>query len=265
VKRRVLSIWPALCFLPVIYSAAAQPGNGTTAFSIGRERFAAGDMKAAIVSLELAISQDPTNSQYVLWLGRAYGRRAESANPFLAPRFAVKAREAFERAVQLDPANTDALNDLFQYHLDAPGFLGGGLDRATATAEQVRRLDPVEYEFDLAKIAEKRRDWQNAEVHYRRAVKFAPDDPGRLVDLAKFLESQRRPSECDVLFERARRFAAKAPFVLIEQARTYAHSHRNLELARSLLNQYLSARITVEDPPHAEAARLLRELSTAQQ
>jgi tetratricopeptide (TPR) repeat protein len=265
VKRRVLPVLPLLCFVALVDRVAAQTGNPVNTFAAGRESFAAGNMKAAVASLELAVSQDPKNSQYVLWLGRAYGRRAESANLFLAPRFAIKAREAFERAVQLDPANIDGLNDLFQYHLDAPGFLGGGLDRAAATAELIRRLDPVEYEFDLAKIAEKRREWQNAEGHFRRAVELSPDDPGRLVDLAKFLESRRRHSECDVLFERARRFATKAPFVLIEQARTYVHSHRNLELARSLLNQYLSARISVEDPPHAEAARLLRELSAAPQ
>ena len=46
---------------------------------------------------------------------------------FTATGLASKARQNFERAVQLDPQNREALSDLFEYYLEAPGFLGGGL------------------------------------------------------------------------------------------------------------------------------------------
>ena len=35
----------------------------------------------------------------------------------------------FERAVALDPANREAVGDLFDYYLGAPGFLGGGANK----------------------------------------------------------------------------------------------------------------------------------------
>lgn len=240
--------------------AILQSSDPVRAFATGRERFASGNISGAIASFELAVASDPGNSSYVHWLGRAYGRRAESANLFFAPHFAVKARVAFEKAVKLDPRNIEALNDLFEYYLAAPGFLGGGLDRASATAELIRQADVVEYEFDLARIAEKKRQPQNAELHYRRAMELAPADAGRVVDLARFLESMRRHAECDALFERAHTLAPKSPVVWFEQAKTYVASHRKLDVARTLLRQYLAARITLDDPPHAEAARLLQEL-----
>ena len=36
----------------------------------------------------------------------------------------------FEKSVELDGKNLEAINDLFSYYLEAPGFLGGGLDKA---------------------------------------------------------------------------------------------------------------------------------------
>ena len=34
--------------------------------------------------------------------------------------------------MQLDPHNGEATGDLFDYYLNAPGMLGGGLDKAAA-------------------------------------------------------------------------------------------------------------------------------------
>ena len=80
--------------------------------------------------LEKAFNAQPSNADYALWLGRAYGRRAETSGPFTAPGFASKARQYFEKAARLNPRNLEALSDLFEYYLEAPGFLGGGMDKA---------------------------------------------------------------------------------------------------------------------------------------
>src|SRR5258706_10469795 len=93
---------------------------------IGQDYFMLGEYRKASEFLEQAVARDSTNAECVLWLGRAYGRRAETSSPFTAPGYASKARQMFERAVALDPTNRDAIGDLFDYYLDAPGFLGGG-------------------------------------------------------------------------------------------------------------------------------------------
>src|SRR6516225_6891658 len=100
-----------------------------------------GEYKKATDALEKAVAAEPSNSDYALWLGRAYGRRAEMSNPFSAVGQASKARLYFERAVELDPRNLEALNDLLEYYLEAPGFRGGGTDKARATAARIGQVD----------------------------------------------------------------------------------------------------------------------------
>ena len=85
-----------------------------------------GEFKKAQEYFEKAIAADPGNSVYHHWLGKAYGRRAETSSFITAPGFASKARQSFEKSITLDPRNKEALSDLFEYYVEAPGFLGGG-------------------------------------------------------------------------------------------------------------------------------------------
>ncbi len=79
---------------------------------------------------EYLVNEDSENSTYYHWLGKSYGRIAENAAWLTAMSMAKKTRKAFEKAVELDETNLDALKDLKQYYLDAPGFLGGSKKKA---------------------------------------------------------------------------------------------------------------------------------------
>ena len=111
---------------------------------MGQDYFGLAEYKQATESLEKAAALAPNNAECFLWLGRAFGRRAETSNPFSAPGYASKSRQMFERAVALDPANREAVGDLFDYYLGAPGFLGGGENKAEALAAKVAQRDPAE-------------------------------------------------------------------------------------------------------------------------
>ena len=119
-----------------------------------------GEFKKAGEAFERATQLDPKNSVYYHWLGKAHGRRAETSSPFTAPVWASKARQAFEKSVELDEDNIEAINDLFSYYLEAPGFLGGGLDKAAAIAQKINAIDPIEYHYAMAQIADKRQGLQ---------------------------------------------------------------------------------------------------------
>ena len=226
----------------------------------GQAHYRAGNLRVACGFFERAVAANPAASRYVHWLGRAYGRRAESVNMLAASRYAVLARQSFEEAVRLDSKNVEAWNDLFNYYIEAPRFLGGGLDKAAAVADRVLGLDDAEYHYDRARLAEKQKQPKLAEHHYRMAAELAPQDPGRLIDLAKFLESQGRTEAADRAFDRAHDVAPGAPVVLYEQARTYVQSRRRLNDARTLLNRYLSTNAGPDDPPRSEALKLLKRL-----
>jgi tetratricopeptide (TPR) repeat protein len=121
-----------------VVAQIARPGGEAYGLA-GRNYFMLGDYKKATDAFQKAFALEPRNSEYAHWLGRSFGRRAETSGPFMAPMHASKARGYFEQAVALDPDNGEALNDLFDYYLEAPGFLGGGYDKAQAIAQRIAR------------------------------------------------------------------------------------------------------------------------------
>ncbi|HEV2445870.1 MAG TPA: hypothetical protein VGS58_08115, partial [Candidatus Sulfopaludibacter sp.] len=136
---------------------------------IGRNYYMQGEYKRASEVLERAFATDPMNAECALWLARSLGRRAETSSPFTAPGYASRARQYFEKSVELNPRDLEALNDLFEYYLEAPGFLGGGLDKAQRAAEQIAALNPSEGYWAQSKIAERRKEYSKAEQQLRRA------------------------------------------------------------------------------------------------
>jgi cytochrome c-type biogenesis protein CcmH/NrfG len=226
---------------------------------IGKDYYGLADFKKATDALEKAVALDPGNSQTALWLGRAYGRRAETSSMFTAPGFASKARQYFERATHLNPNNLEAQSDLFEYYLEAPGFLGGGLDKATATAAQMARINASEGYWAQARLAEKRKEFATAEAHLRQAIDAAPQQVGRVLDLARLFTKQGRIQEADQALAKAEKIAPDSPRVLYTKAEIYVNSKRNLQVAKQLLKQYLSLTVTPEDPSKADAEKLLRQ------
>jgi cytochrome c-type biogenesis protein CcmH/NrfG len=227
---------------------------------LGRNYFMTGDFKKATDALEKAVAAEPRNSDYVLWLGRAYGRRAETSNPFSSMGHASKARQYFERSVELNPRNIEALNDLLEYYMEAPGFLGGGMEKAKAVVARISQADPGEGYWAQSVLDEKHKELGTAEEHLRRALELNPQKVGRFIDLARLLAKQGRFQEADQNFARAEQIAPENPKLMYVRAEVYIKSGRNLELARNLLKRYLTARITPEDPPKSDAQKLLKQI-----
>lgn len=230
---------------------------------MGQCYYMQGDAKKAAEHFQKAVDLSPDSSQYHLWLGRAYGRRAETSSFITAPGYATKARGNFERAVELDPRDLEAISDLFEYYLDAPGFLGGGLDKAASLARQMGELNPAEGHWAQARLAEKRKEFQTAEQQLRRAADLAPRQVGRVIDLAKFFANVGRYQESEEAFRRAETIAPGSPKLLFERASVYIRTGRNLDVARELLRRFLEARLTPNDPPRWEAEQLLKQASSS--
>lgn len=226
---------------------------------MGRDYFMQSDYKRSTEMFERAAALEPANADYALWLGRAWGRRAETSGPFTAPVYASRARQYFEKSVQLNPMNLEAQSDLLEYYMDAPGFLGGGLDKAQTVTARITQISPVEGEFAQARLAEKRKESRSAEAHLRRAVELAPQQVGKIMALAHFLMKQGRFQEADQGFEHAEMVAPNNPGVVFGRASAYIEAHHNVEVARELLKRYMSMDLKPDDPPKAEAAKLLRQ------
>ncbi len=203
-------------------------------------------------------------SEYALWLGRSFGRRAETAFPFSAPKYAAQARTYFEKAVALDPNNDEALNDLFDYYLEAPGFLGGGYRQGGSDCERIADAEsgrgPL---LAQAELADRRKQFDTAEEQLRRAIELAPHQVGRVLNLARYLARQGRIAESEAAFDQAERLAPHSPKVAFARAQTYVEQKRNLGQAKALLHQYLRSNLTPDDPSREQAEKLLKEASGA--
>jgi len=184
--------------------------SGAASFQAGRNYFMLGDYKKASEAFQKALALEPGNSQFALWLGRSFGRRAETALPFSAPKYASKARGYFEKAVALDPHNEEALSGLFDYYLEAPGFLGGGYDKAETIAQRIAERNPAEGQFAQARLADRRRQFDTP-----------AEQVGRVLDLARYLAKRGRIQESEAAFDKAEQLAPNSPKVAVARAQIF--------------------------------------------
>ncbi|MBI4908061.1 MAG: tetratricopeptide repeat protein [Acidobacteria bacterium] len=224
----------------------------------GQSWFMLGEFKKATETFEKALALNPNSAELHLWAGRAYGRRAETSMALTAPRLATKSRDHFEKSVQIDPGNVAALADLFEYYLQAPGFLGGGKDKAARIAQEIAKVDPSEGYYASARLAEERKEFSAAEQQLRQAAAVAPNQVGRVLDLAKLLYKQGRVKEGEAEFAKAEKMAPNSPKVLFAKAAAYIQAKRNLDQAKLLLKKYLQSPLTPDDPTREEAEKLLK-------
>ena len=206
----------------------------------------------AIADGEQAVQLNPNNSDYYLWLGRAYGEKAEQASFLTAFGLAKKCRANFERAVQLDPKNLDALSDVTEFYVEAPGIIGGGIDKAQVTAKQLAALDSVRGHWAYGRIAEKQKDPASAEREYTGAIKISPDADNWL-NLASFYQRQHRLEDMENAVTKAMSSGMKKSNSLYDAASLLSGSGRNLAGAAAYLRRYLSLATQNEDAPAFEA------------
>jgi tetratricopeptide (TPR) repeat protein len=228
---------------------------------LGQCYYGAGDFKKSTEALEKAATIAPNDSMIQTWLGRAWGMRAESAFPLAAVGHAGKTRDAFERAVKLDPKNHEALGDLFDFYMGAPGVVGGGLDKAEALLPNYAQYDPLGFHIAKAHIAEKKQKYPEAEASFRKAVETSPQTLSVNLELAEFLSRRERFDESEAVFQHAAEMSSDSPRVWYAKANTYIKARRNVTQARDLLTRYLaSTNLTPNDPQKWEAQKLLKKV-----
>lgn len=213
----------------------------------------------AVTECERAATLSPRSSMNQLWLGRAYGEKAEHSSWFTAIALAKKTHVAFEKAVELDPNNVEARSDLSEYYIEAPGFLGGGTDKAAAQANAVQKLEPATAYWIRARIAEHEKHNTEAEQNYKKALE-AEHSPRRLFDLASFYRRVNRLDDLESTLQEAAKLNTKNDSTLVDSASLLLRVGRNLPLAATLLRRYIEQGSKSEDAPVFEAQYLLGQV-----
>jgi tetratricopeptide (TPR) repeat protein len=242
---------------------AANPSDGAAHLLLCRAFYAQDLHEAAVDECEAAIANGlGSDSRAHDWLGRAYGRKADNAGPLTGLKLAGKVKNSFEIAVELDPANGPAANDLSEYYIYAPSIVGGGLDKATALADRVATRLPQPAHRIRALIAEKQGDYSTAEREFRAAVGVA----GRAdawTDLGDFYSRRKQKDQSVATLRKALEIDTAKDASLLDIAIILCTMHREPQLAETALREYLASNSKSDAAPafkaHYQLGQLLEE------
>jgi tetratricopeptide (TPR) repeat protein len=222
-----------------------------------RAYYAVGDWDRAVSNCEKAVRLSPDSSDYHLWLGRAYGEKADHVNPFSAASLAGKLRREFERAVELSPNSADARSDLAEFYIDAPGIVGGGLDKARAQADSLTALAPAKAHYLKGRIAEKQKDSTTAEREYRAAIDASKGNANDWLNLALFFRHGSRWDDMEQALLRAADAPEGQNEVLVEVSEILQRAGRNLPAATQIVRRYIASNSPTEKSPLFKAHYVL--------
>ena len=100
----------------------------------------------------------------------------------LARRF----RKEIDAALELDSRDVQALRDLLEFYVLAPGIIGGDTKKAEAIAQQIASIDVPEGYLAKARIAELQKDRARQEAMLRRGADSQPFSYKAQMALAQF-------------------------------------------------------------------------------
>jgi tetratricopeptide (TPR) repeat protein len=227
---------------------------------LSRTYFALQKWDDAVRMGERAVALAPNNSDYHMWLGRAYGEKAGHSSFITAFGLTKKIRREFEQAVELDAHNVLARTDLAEFYIEAPGFLGGGKDKAQQQAQELARQDEARAHWVQARIAEKDKNYGLAEREFRAAIQASDNQASYWLNLASFYRRIDRLSDMKAAIDSAMTAHRKSGVFLVDAARCLFGAGKDLASAALLVRKYLANGPTAEEAPVFQAHYLLGQI-----
>jgi tetratricopeptide (TPR) repeat protein len=126
-----------------LFSSVAIAATTDELMLSGKQALRRGDAEKAAEIFEQVATSAPKHADAQYWLGSSYGTLAQKASLFKQASLAKKTKNAFERAVQLDPNHVEARFGLLDYYSIAPGIMGGDMEKAFAQAAEIRKRDAL--------------------------------------------------------------------------------------------------------------------------
>jgi len=246
------------------------PGAAQAQNLICRVRLTLEQWNDAATACEQAVHLDADNSDYHLWLGRALGERASRATFMNAFALAKRTRAEFEEAVHINPRNVQALSDLGDFYRQAPGVVGGGIDKAEGILSELDKVDQSRADELRGRIAEQKKDFPTAESEYKKMTSAGTHPAAGWSALASFYNRRQRPDDMESAIHSILSSAPhdkQAGVALYDGAGLLIETKRNPTLAATMLDNYLSGSSKTEEAPafvaHLRLARLKAQLGDA--
>lgn len=219
-------------------------------YYLGRMAFDEEDYDAAEEYFEEAIEKDDNNSDYHLWLGNTLGTIAQNANVFKQGMLAPKIKREFERAVELNNRNQDALWGLLQYYVQAPGIMGGSYEKGLEVAEKLGKISKVQGHSARSTVYAAQEKFDLVEKEYKLAASV---DPAWNMNLGFFYQQRGQYDQAFETFENLTTDENLKWAALYQVGKTSALSGKNIDRGIACLEMYLTHTPSKNQPSHAGA------------
>lgn len=166
--------------------------NADAHYQLARVLLFQGNSDDAEDQIDEALELNESNARYHLLRGNILGDRAQKANVLKQAILAPKVKNAFLRAVELDPTLVEPRVGLYNYYSMAPGIMGGSEEEALKQANEVVKLNFVRGHFLLANFYQRKKDFTQAEVEYRKIIDADPKKTDGYKGLGYFFMNQKK-------------------------------------------------------------------------
>ena len=233
--------------------AKAQPRSPDVQVLRTRLLLQQGKAADAIDAAERAVSLGPENAQAHYWLGNAYGQRLGEVGILRQAVMAPKLRDAFLRALELDPAIHEARLNLMEYYLQAPEFAGGSVAKARAQAAELARRDPPRGHYARGRLATHEGDAAAATKAYVAAYAARPENKAYRLAAGLAYQQAQQWAEAFALFSAWTREDPSAAGAWYQIGRTAALSGQFLSEGEHALRRFLALPAAAGEPPRPHA------------
>lgn len=111
----------------------------------------------------------PNVADYFFKYGGCLAMRAVEVNRIKAFTMVGDMKEAFEKAIELNPKHVQARWALIEIYLQLPGILGGSESKAIAYSNELAQFSPVDGYLSRGRIEEYFKRYNLAEKNYKKA------------------------------------------------------------------------------------------------
>ncbi|MEO8622317.1 MAG: tetratricopeptide repeat protein [bacterium] len=178
------------------------PMDDAAMHCIGRILLEKDSSAGSVEWMEKATAINEHSAQHHLGLGLALRAEGQKAGMLRAASFVRRVKTELDRSVALDPTLVEARYALVQFHLQAPGMMGGSVAAARDHATELTKTNAMRGRMATGLIEEHANDFVSAERAFLAAITTKPDSDAAYSAAGAFYRRRERWRDAIAMYER---------------------------------------------------------------
>ncbi len=161
------------------------------AYLNGRLMMAKEDFDGATPHFRKALELRPENAEYQYWMAASICLATERANIMRQTFMAGRCKTELENTIALEPDHVQARMSLIEFHIKAPGIVGGSYDEASSLSNELMRIQPFFGYVSQYQIAISKKDTLEGIRALESGAKALPDSIWFMFNLGNLYEARK--------------------------------------------------------------------------